>query len=186
MYKNCRDQKTATRQKEIALAAIEVLANNTSKRYSTAQLCEMISIPRRTFYHYFETQDDLFSYCIQYLQDEYVHYDLSVSPVKSSQEALEVNFRFWYQEQNIIRVLIEYGKYYALVYHIGDNLAKNGFGDFVSYYEKGSRTYQLNTRLLVLTIMTIFLDWMDDGFCTPVSIIARSAVELITKPLAKL
>jgi len=57
MYKLCKTEQSAARQRELEQGLLEIMANKRFDDISVSDLCEKIGIPRKSFYRYFSGKD---------------------------------------------------------------------------------------------------------------------------------
>ena len=58
MYKICKTERSAKRQREIELAFLKLMETTPYNDISVTLLCQSIGIPRKAFYRYFDTKED--------------------------------------------------------------------------------------------------------------------------------
>ena len=58
MYKLCKTEQSARRQREIEQALLNALMRKNYESVTITELCDDLGMPRKTFYRYFDSKDD--------------------------------------------------------------------------------------------------------------------------------
>ncbi len=85
MYKKCKTLQSAQRQQHIIETLISLMQTNTYDEISVSTLCEHAEIPRKTFYRYFDSKEDLLQATLDSLR-------VNVSPICFSQKAPQCGY----------------------------------------------------------------------------------------------
>ena len=70
MYKQCKTERSAKRQREIELAFLNLMETTAYEDISVTLLCQSIDIPRKAFYRYFDTKEDALHALIDHTLNE--------------------------------------------------------------------------------------------------------------------
>jgi AcrR family transcriptional regulator len=103
MYKQCHTEKSAQRQREIAYVMVELLQTHPLEEITVSQLCRQANIPRKTFYRYFDTKEDVLDFLA-----EWVYYYAKLVWKDRSTASLTVcvaMFRFWEERPDLLYAL---------------------------------------------------------------------------------
>ncbi|MGM9537644.1 MAG: TetR/AcrR family transcriptional regulator [Candidatus Onthomonas sp.] len=65
MYKECHTEQSMQRQRYIALTFVELLRTRSFSQVQVSELCSRAEVPRKAFYRYFDSKEDI----IRYLAD---------------------------------------------------------------------------------------------------------------------
>ncbi|MGM9594004.1 MAG: TetR/AcrR family transcriptional regulator [Candidatus Onthomonas sp.] len=65
MYKHCHTEQSIQRQRHIALTFVELLQTRSFSQVQVSELCRRAQVPRKAFYRYFDSKEDI----IRYLAD---------------------------------------------------------------------------------------------------------------------
>lgn len=65
MYKECYTEQSMQRQRHIALTFVELLQTRSFSQVQVSELCRRAEVPRKAFYRYFDSKEDI----IRYLAD---------------------------------------------------------------------------------------------------------------------
>ena len=71
MYKLCKTERSALRQKEIESALLEIIKKKPYNDVTITELCDKLEMPRKTFYRYFESKDDALYALIEHTLTQY-------------------------------------------------------------------------------------------------------------------
>ena len=102
MAKICNSELTAQRQYELYMGFLELMRTMPYDKITVGRICEQASIPRRTFYRYFECKDDVLQWTLnRLLEDCYldVMFDFQVSSAQI-RERFARFFEFWQRSEN--------------------------------------------------------------------------------------
>ena len=66
VYKNCKTDLSAQRQKHIALCFLEMVKETSFEEISITQLCQRAGVPRNSFYRYFANKEAILKYLLEY------------------------------------------------------------------------------------------------------------------------
>lgn len=69
MYKQCVNEESAARQQQIAQTYLTLIEKKGFDSVGISELCQAVPIPRRAFYRYFDTREDV----LDFLFDELFH-----------------------------------------------------------------------------------------------------------------
>ncbi len=185
MFKNCKTVKSINRQKLIEQAFLGLLRNKHYDNITVMEICDSVDVPRKAFYRYFSCKEGLLNALIKHTLDGYQDYYQKIKPEKRTiKNELEVFFSFWKQEyiKNFLDAIIKS----SLVGHLlkfsreipNDIIDKSKFlpNDNLLY-----RTYVFN--FAISGLMSIMLDWYNNGCKQSTYEMAEVASRLIGKPL---
>ncbi len=65
VYRNCKTDLSAQRQKHIALCFLEMVKETTFEDVSITQLCQRAGVPRNSFYRYFSNKEAILKYLLE-------------------------------------------------------------------------------------------------------------------------
>ena len=102
MAKICNSELTAQRQYDLQNGLLQLMRVMPYEKITVSGICEKASIPRRTFYRYFECKEDVLKWTLNNLLEEFylqVLFDFRMEP-SAVRESLVRFFGFWYQEEN--------------------------------------------------------------------------------------
>ena len=88
MYKECKTLRSCERQREFGKMLLKIMEKQDLKKITVSALCREMKVPRRSFYRYFDTIEDV----LDALTDEVV---IAASFRVDRQIDLEAFFEYW-------------------------------------------------------------------------------------------
>lgn len=185
MYKLCKTEQSAHRQRELEQGLLTAMGLHPYDEITVSDLCEQMNIPRKSFYRYFSSKDGALHALIDHTLLEFEGFssgERSVSK-RTYQSDLERFFRFWKNQKPLLDALKRSGISGTLVMRsINHALSDAGMPiRFLPQQEKVVR--EQATMFGVCGLMSMVLNWHDNGFSQTETRMAEIAVELLTKPL---
>ena len=184
MYKLCKTEQSAKRQREIEDALLEMMTEGDYASISITDLCNRLTMPRKAFYRYFDTKDDALNALLEHTLAEYEGFHSGVPPKQRSLVAeLEGYFNFWYERRafldafsksNILGKLIET----SIHYPVGDMIS---MAKFLPSEDENMRGHIFRFAICGLSLM--MLDWYRGGFAQSSSYMAKAACRMLSRPL---
>lgn len=183
MYKLCKTEQSAARQRELELGLLRVMENQRFEDISVSDLCGELQIPRKSFYRYFVSKDGALHALLDHTLMEFEAYAMTRGRTQSVQSELERFFQFWVSRRSLLDalarsgitgLLIERAITYAMT---GDILPKR----FLP--EDDLEMQQQITMFSVCGIMSMVVTWHSKEFATPVPEMARIAQRMLSQPL---
>lgn len=109
MYKQCRIEQSAKRQREFELALLRLMKYKSYLRISVTDLCKETNVPRNAFYRYFETMDDVLDALLDYECLESLKcFDDDIIIRGNAQKCFEEFFVYWSQKCELLNILEKY------------------------------------------------------------------------------
>jgi AcrR family transcriptional regulator len=117
VYKLCKTEQSAKRQKEIASCLFEIMRQKRYEDITVTELCEKMNMPRKAFYRYFDSKDDALYALIDHSMSDYSGFtvDRSGETVRSLTSELEEYFKFWLEKRDFLDALDRSGLMGALI-----------------------------------------------------------------------
>lgn len=184
MYKLCKSEQSAQRQRQLEEGLLRVMNITSFEDITISDLCQQLGIPRKSFYRYFSSKDGALHALIDHTLMEYEQFNAArPADSRSLNRDLETYFLFWLEKKPFL-----------------DALAKNGISGLL--FERSlkyvSSETVLPSRLLngeamrmrkhvisftICGLMTMMLQWYTDGYKETPAEMAAIASRLITMPL---
>ena len=118
MYKSCKTEQSARRQREIEEKFIQMLAIRHFDEIKIADLCAELNIPRKAFYRYFESKESVLKASIDHILLGYEVYRSNSSPTprRTVSSELERYFEFWLTKPRVtlLNGTVEYTYQYTI------------------------------------------------------------------------
>lgn len=185
MYKLCKTEQSAARQRQLEAGLLAAMASRRYEDISVSDLCDQLSIPRKSFYRYFASKDGALQALLDHTLMGYEGFSsvLRTGGKRSLQQEMEHFFSFWLSHRHFLDVLqrsdlsgllIER----AIVYAQSDPAMPRRFlpGDVKSVQEQV-------VAFTVCGLMSLILTWHRAGFPQSVEEMGRLAARLVSQPL---
>ena len=183
MYKICQTEESQKRQYSIESALLQMMVRMPYAEITVSSLCAEASIPRKTFYRYFEKKDDVLFALIDHTQMLY----LAAGPAGPSSFAeAERMYSFWYEHRELLDVLIKNdmeGIWYSRMIEtaVGERV-----GARFSQQKEDVYGYQLMTHFVIGGLLSCVLFWHRGGWRYTPEQMAEITGKLLTEPLYNL
>ena len=185
MYKLCKTEQSARRQRELEQGLLAAMSTHQYEEITVSDLCDQLNIPRKSFYRYFSSKDGALHALIDHTLLEFEGFSAvnGSGGKRTHQTDLEHFFRFWKERRSLLDALARSGISGTLVLRSIDH-AMSDVGmpmRFLPQQERLAREHA--TMFGVCGLMSMVLNWHNNGFLLSESQMASIAVELLTKPL---
>ena len=185
MYKLCKTEQSARRQRELEQGLLAAMSTHHYEEITVSDLCDQMNIPRKSFYRYFSSKDGALHALIDHTLLEFEGFAISdgTAVKRTYHMDLERFFRFWKAKKGLLDALARSGISGTLVMRSIDH-AVSDIGmptRFLPQQERLAREHA--TKFGVCGLMSMVLNWHNNGFVLSESQMASIAVELLTKPL---
>lgn len=184
MYKLCKTERTAARQRELEQALLHMLEIQRFEEISVSDLCAWMDVPRKAFYRYFS---DKFGALAALLDHTWMECELNAirHAVQDGYgaESLERFFQFWKQRGTLLRALERDGMTNLLVERalVLSRTEPTMFAEFAHAQGEGLREQAV--LFIAGGMVMLLVDWMKRDFAQPCEEMARAAMLLLTTPL---
>lgn len=185
VYKLCKTEQSASRQRQLELGLLQAMQERRFEDISVSDLCEQMDIPRKSFYRYFSGKDGALHALIDHTLMEYESFTRHYieSNTRSLQGDLEQFFLFWMHQRQLLDALGKNALSGVLVlraieYSVNDSV-------FPARFLSGeTRTAQEHVvGFAVCGLLTMTLKWHQNGYRENVHDLAQVACRLLTQPL---
>lgn len=102
MYKECKTSQSSERQKVFGETLLKMMKKQDFKEITVSALCKEMGVPRKAFYRYFDTKEDV----LNALTDEIL---LGAVLHVESQIELEKFFEYWRNQKDFLDILEKNG-----------------------------------------------------------------------------
>lgn len=185
MYKLCKTEQSAARQRRLEQGLLEVMKQKHYDEISISDLCDRMEIPRKSFYRYFTGKDGALQALIDHTLMEFADYTEAYrqGKLRTIQLDLESFFQFWVQRKDLLDVLARSGRSGILVnravaFALSDDVLP------IRFLPDEDHTMQQHITMFgVCGLMSMVLNWHDNGYERSASEMARIAARMISLPL---
>lgn len=185
MYKLCKTEQSAKRQREIENCLFEIMKGKHYEEITITEICEKMNMPRKAFYRYFDSKDDAMSALIDHSMAEYSGFvvDKRNDAHRSLILELEEYFIFWYDRRDLLDALDKSG----LVGHLIERTVNFPISDRIAVARflpnDNARTREMIFRFAFSGLVYVMISWYRDGFKTSTREMAETTCRLLKDPL---
>lgn len=149
MYKICKTEKSIERQKLFQTTLLTMMKKQKYQDITVTSLCKEMEIPRKTFYRYYDSLEDvLFAVVDIALTEGFLYLEVKADLIGF--------FSYWKKRKNLLDVLEKSGLSYFLVNRI--------FERFNESIDKGNFTNEeLRYSGYISAMLTMLLTWHHSG-----------------------
>lgn len=183
MYKLCKTEQSAQRQRQIEEALLIAMQTRRYDDISISDLCEGLNVPRKSFYRYFSGKDGALHALLDHRLMEYEMRRVA-APNSSGDVLLDLPqfFAFWLSQKNLLDALARSGLSGMLVQRAVSHSLEQPF--FPELEKPRSKAYlEVATGFLVCGLMSTVIQWHHDGYRQTPREMAEAMHDLLTKPL---
>ena len=184
MYKLCKTEQSAVRQRELELALADMMRQQRYEEISVSEFCSHVGIPRKAFYRYFSSKDGALYALIDHTMLEYEQYRDPNPGFKADSLLREVEsfFRFWQRQKPLLDALAFSGLSGVLPERA---IAAVESGRLIRQRRDTEQVFAQKriVRFAVSGIMFMMIDWHRDGYRESAREMAELTVRMVTQPL---
>lgn len=183
MYKLCRTEESFARQRKLELGLLETMKHRRFDEVSVSDLCEELSIPRKSFYRYFSSKDGaLFALLDHTLMEFYEGASLEGMRGGTPLGDLDRFFRFWYEHADLLDALHRSSLSGILVERATLLVREEQL--MAGYMKNWDQFLQdIAISFAVCGLMSMVFQWYLEGFRVEVAEMSKAATTLLTHPL---
>ena len=181
MYKLCKTEQSTARQRELEKGLMEVMRQQRYEDISVSQLCELLNVPRKSFYRYFSSKDGALFALLDHTMLEFQFSELAAGNGSALQD-LERFFHFWYRQKPLLDVLEKSNLSGILVERATDLALRERM------MPQKLRSLDVNLRAIAMSfavcgIMTMVIQWHHMGYQQTPGEMTNLAISLLSNPL---
>ncbi len=187
MYKLCKTEQSALRQRELEFGLLEAMSARHYDEITVSDLCDRMGIPRKSFYRYFSGKDGALHALIDHTLMEYEGLILRPGITKHEiHQQLERFFGYWQGQKPLLDALARSNMCGVLV----ERAISIALGD--AEHTLQARVSQERMELehammfSVCGMMSMMVQWHHDGYASSAWQMASIAVHIMTKPLCEM
>ena len=185
MYKICKTESSARRQKEIENCLLELMSIKRYEDITITELSEKMNMPRKAFYRYFDSKEDALYALIDHTMAEYSGFtvDKSRDSNRSLRRELEEYFKFWISKQYLLNALDRSGLVGTLIernisYPVKDVIMLEKF-----LPDEDRDISESIFKFAFSGLVYTMINWYRDGFATSTQDMAKVACRMLREPL---
>ena len=183
MYKYCKTDQSAQRQKELEQGLLAMMEHKRFEEISVSDLCERLNIPRKSFYRYFSSKDGaLFAFMDHTLLEFY-----DTGSIEGLRGGTPINdlkgfFLFWKNQKKLLNAVL-YSNLGGMLVERAVSLAKQEelMPGYVRSWEDTLQDVAMS--FVVCGLMSMVLQWHREDYRIPTEQMAKAAVTMLSRPL---
>ncbi len=185
MYKLCKTEQSTKRQREIENALLDMMSKKSYTEISITEVCERLGMPRKTFYRYFDSKEDMLYALIEHTMTEYQ--DFAAAPgkdgIRTLQSEIENYYKFWICHKPLLDALYRNNMLEKII-DVSMNFPVNDMVSLQKFLPDDSEWAREKIfKFAVCGLCFQMIDWYKGGFKTSISDMARISCRTLSKPL---
>ena len=184
MYKLCKTEQSARRQREIEKALYRALEKKNYTDVTITELCITLKMPRKTFYRYFDSKDDALYALIEHTMFEYQGFNQDGKEgQRTLKNELKMFFEFWYQNRDFLETL-DRNSMLDKIIEVSVNIPIKDFVSLSKFLPDDNEWARGKIfKFAVCGLLTSMLDWYHEGFKTSMSDMVDLSCRVLSHPL---
>lgn len=180
MYKLCKTEQSSRRQRQLEEELLRAMSVKRYEEITISDLCEQIGIPRKAFYRYFSGKDGALFALLDHRLMEYENRTDRPSEQWNSWQDLDWFFTFWKIQKPLLDAMARSGLSGILV----ERAIRSSQEALLFENLAGSREYVNEvTAFAVCGMMSMVLQWHQEGYDKSVEEMAQIARAVLSRPL---
>ncbi len=182
MYKLCKTEQSAQRQKEIEQTLLQALSKKNYQDITITELCLTLNIPRKTFYRYFDSKDDALYALIEHTMFEYSGF-YEKNTDRTLQREIYNFFSFWQEKKDFLDVFSRNCMLDKII-EVSVNFPIKDLVSLSKFLPDDNEWARKKIfKFAVCGLVTAMLDWYKEGFKTNISDMVDISCRVLSKPL---
>lgn len=183
MYKFCKTEQSAQRQRELEQGLLEMLGHHRFEEISVSDLCDRLNIPRKSFYRYFSSKEGALMALLDHTLMEF--YDTgSLEGLRGGTPTgdLERFFLFWKTHRKLLEA-VQRSNLNGMLVERAVSLAEleELMPGYVRDWEDTMKDVALS--FVVCGLMSMVIQWHKEGYRIPTEQMAKTAITMLSRPL---
>ena len=182
MYKKCQTAKSRERQRYIADALVDMMGEMSFREVQISELCRRADVPRKAFYRYFDTKEDVITFLAETALAESAEGGDFIERELGYGEGMGVHlFRYWKEHAALFRALTDRDSYGIFQEAYIDMIMSNELG-----HSRVSKKHKNNRAVAMFCasgFMGMLLMWERHGFQKSPEEMGKLFNRMLTEPL---
>ena len=185
MYKLCKSESSAARQRELEAGLLEIMLKARYEEITVSDLCDHLGIPRKSFYRYFSSKDGALQALLDHTLMEYESFPgpYQENQSRTLEKDLERFFLFWLHHRPLLDALERNNMSPVLMQRCISGAMAGQIIPRRFLRQESKETLEGVILFTICGLMTMVINWHHSGFPRPAAHMARLAVRLLSKPL---
>lgn len=186
MYKACKTKQSAQRQQHIVDCLLELMQGKTIQEITVLELCQKAEVPRKSFYRYFESKEDVVLAAIDSL---IMGYESFLGPYRSPEEPrttrkdLEKFLMYSMHHRKTFYSLYQNSLLTPYMGRMIESLLQTQTGRRLMRMKDDDVTFRAATCFIVYGITAVVSDWMLRNCAESVDKMAGILLQIMTEPI---
>jgi len=184
MYKQCKTEQSAQRQRQLELGLMQAMLTRSYEDISVSDLCDQMQVPRKSFYRYFSSKDGCLYALLDHTMMAFFETDANAFGLLPGTALgdLERFFTFWQEHRELLDALQRNSLCGILVERATALALRERLmpGHIRTWAPELQR---LAMSFAVSGLLSMVIQWHAQGFHTPPSEMTRVALTILTRPL---
>lgn len=183
MYKECKTEQSIQRQRHIAACLRKLMETEDYRQITVSALCEFSGVPRKGFYRYFDSKDDVFHLIAEQMLTQCTEYCNrgKKNVVDVDKERLVRCFEFWRENRSLLTSIHNSSMADVWLKYYIEHSIRQAQRHVVGYDDKR----QMQTVFAVCGMYALICNWHLEGYAGDPEEMAERAVQVLTEPLVK-
>ena len=185
MYKLCKTEQSAQRQRQLEEGLLAAMRTKRYEEITISDLCDQMGIPRKSFYRYFSSKDGALHALIDHMLMDFEHQSdlLSGGTLGDVHQDLRKFFEFWQQHRQFLDAL-ERSSLSGVLVQRAISQAQNEHALPREQSRGDSQRFQSHAiTFCICGIMSMVTRWHRSGYAESPAELAQIAATLLTRPL---
>ncbi len=185
MYKQCRTEQSAARQRVLEEGLLKAMQQKHYEQISVSDLCDDMGIPRKSFYRYFSSKDGALHALIDHTL---ISFEGFSAPNRQGEKRtlsgdLEGFFQFWIANKPLLDALARSAMSGVLIERAITHALSETVMPARFLPDDSKQMQQQITMFGVCGLMAMVLTWHHEGYPQSAAHMARVAARLLGQPL---
>lgn len=185
MYKDCKTEQSAARQRELEQGLLRMMKKHRYEDISVSDLCTEMGIPRKSFYRYFSSKDGALFALLDHTMMEFYEGGFRTPQGGTQLGDLDQYFVFWYEHKALLDAL-ERSQLSGILVERATNLAQRErlMPGYVRSWSP--ELQQIALSFSVCGLLSMVIQWHHQGFRTSPKEMSEIAKTILCRPLITL
>lgn len=185
MYKQCKTERSAARQRLFEQGLLELMSVKHYDEISVMDLCTHLQIPRKSFYRYFSSKDGALHALLDHTMMDYESFNAVYTEgvSRTLQRELTQFFLFWQSRKDLLDALFRCNMGGTLVQRVIDHVSEDTIIPRRFLVDELPYVRQQVTLFCVSGLMSMVLSWHQEGYPHPAEEMAAITARLVSQPL---
>lgn len=184
MYKFCKTEESAERQRKFESALLLMMQEKSYGEISVTELCQKVGIARKNFYRYFENKEDVLCAMLDHTILDFSRFDApeSVTFTHSPKEIVQF-LSYWELQKPLLDALRNNGMSTRLI----ERVLFHAWQQDTGFLKLLGDNADPNTVLFAVSgIITLIITWHHLGFRQSKGELASDIYRLMTQPIVSI